>query len=74
MNQTHSTTYQVHSEARGGHWVAWITAPGEQKAHESILLVGETQASAEEKAREWARRVEDQAARLGSSSSSASSK
>ena len=74
MNQNGAAGFEVHSEARGGHWVAWLTAPGEPKAHGGILLVGETQAVAEEKAREWARRVEAQAARLGSASSSTSSR
>ncbi len=57
MNQAPAGSFTVHSEARGPHWVAWISAPGETGPHQSILLVGATRGEAEEKAREWAARV-----------------
>jgi lauroyl/myristoyl acyltransferase len=45
----------VRSEARGGHWVAWI--PDEHgKPENSVVLVGETRDEAEERARAWAER------------------
>jgi hypothetical protein len=49
-----NTPYQVHSEARGPHWVAWITREGSTKPDRSILLVAASQAEAESRARKWA--------------------
>jgi hypothetical protein len=49
-----SGSYQLHSVARGPHWIAWITLDGETKPHRSVVVVGETQAEAETKARQWA--------------------
>jgi hypothetical protein len=46
--------YQVHSEARGPHWVAWITRGSDPKPERSVVIVAETQALAEAKARQWA--------------------
>jgi hypothetical protein len=50
---SHSGPYQVRSEPRGDHWVAWITRDG-QKPDRSIVIVGETQQEAEAHARAWA--------------------
>jgi hypothetical protein len=52
---TPAGSYDVHSEARGPHWVAWITRGG-TKPERSVLIVGETQAEAEAAARQWAER------------------
>ncbi len=60
--------FEVHSEARGPHWVAWLALPGQPGPYRSILLVGQTQAEAEGKAREWAAREAPQKT-SGSSSS-----
>ena len=46
--------YEVHSEARGSHWVAWITRGGATKPERGVLVVGGTQADAEASARKWA--------------------
>ena len=46
--------YEVHSEARGAHWVAWITRGGSAKPEHSVIVVGATQAEAEAAARQWA--------------------
>ena len=46
--------YQVHSEARGPHWIAWITRGTDQKPERSVVVVAETQALAEAKVRQWA--------------------
>jgi predicted RNase H-like HicB family nuclease len=43
----------VHSEARGGHWVAWIP-DANGNPERSIVLVGETREEAEARARQWA--------------------
>jgi hypothetical protein len=51
--------YEVHSEQRDAHWVAWITRSGEQKPHRAVLLVAASQREAESRAREWADRQSD---------------
>ena len=43
----------IRSEARGPHWVAWV-ADANGKPENSVVLVGETQKEAEERARKWA--------------------
>jgi hypothetical protein len=50
------STYEVHTEARGPHWIAWITRDGAEKPHESVILVARTQQEAETRARAWADR------------------
>ena len=54
MSSQASGPYHVHTEARGPHWISWITGPGEQKPHKSIVLVAASQAEAEDRARRWA--------------------
>jgi hypothetical protein len=61
-------TFEVHSEARGPHWVAWVSLPGQKGPYRSILLVGASRAEAEARARDWGARLEPQTA--GSSPSS----
>ena len=46
--------YEIHSEARGPHWIAWITRGGSQKPDRSIVVVAETQEAAEARARTFA--------------------
>ncbi len=50
---TSAGSFEIHSEARGPHWVAWASRPGEQRPHQSVLVVGATRKEAEAKAREW---------------------
>jgi hypothetical protein len=47
-------SYQVHSEARGPHWIAWISRDGSGKPERSIVLVAEFREDAEARARLWA--------------------
>ncbi len=47
-------SYQIQSEARGSHWVAWVLREGSTKPEHSALIIGETQEEAEAKARRWA--------------------
>jgi hypothetical protein len=49
--------YQVHTEARGHHWVGWITRGGGGKPDGSVLLVASSQEEAEARARQWAETV-----------------
>lgn len=51
---TPAGVYEIHSEARGAHWVAWITTAGSTKPERSVVVVGATQAEAEAAARQWA--------------------
>ena len=51
---SNTSSYEVHSAARGPHWIAWLSRPGSQLPERSIVLVGKTQEQAEERARAWA--------------------
>ena len=52
---TPSESYQVHTEARGPHWIAWITRPGSTKPDRSVVLVAASQPEAEARAHAWAK-------------------
>jgi hypothetical protein len=68
MNTPANGPFDVHSEARGAHWVAWATRRGEQAPFLSVVVVGGSREEAESKAREWAEgAVAAQAGRSGSS-------
>jgi hypothetical protein len=47
-------SYQIHSEVRGPHWIAWVSRDGSGKPDRSIVVVGETREIAEANARRWA--------------------
>jgi hypothetical protein len=47
-------SFSVHTEARGPHWIAWITTGSDQKPYRSVVLIAATQAEAEARARAWA--------------------
>jgi hypothetical protein len=49
-----SGSYEIHSEARGPHWIAWVSRDGSGKPERSIVLVGATKEEAEARARRWA--------------------
>jgi hypothetical protein len=53
MNPQSPATFEVHSEARGPHWVAWLSEPGQGGPHQSVLLVGASRQEAETRARNW---------------------
>lgn len=46
--------YEVHSEARGPHWVAWVSRGGSQKPNRSLVVVAPTKEEAESRARLFA--------------------
>jgi hypothetical protein len=47
-------SFEVRSEARGPHWIAWIVRGGETRPDRSVVLVGETREQAEANARAFA--------------------
>ena len=51
-----ATAYEIRSEARGGHWVAWVVRTPDGKPDKSVLVVGRTREEAESRARDWADR------------------
>jgi hypothetical protein len=51
---TLASSDQIRSEARGSHWIAWVSRDGDPKPHRSVVLVGQTQEEAEANARKWA--------------------
>lgn len=53
---TKQGTFEIHSEARGPHWVAWIARAAGAAPEQSVVLVGQTQAEALARARDWAER------------------
>ncbi len=47
--------FEVHSEAHGPHWIAWVTRGSDTRPVRDVVLVGETQEEAESRARAWIR-------------------
>lgn len=45
-------TADIRSEQRGPHWIAWVSDEN-GKPRGSVVLVGQTQEEAENRAREW---------------------
>jgi hypothetical protein len=56
-NMASTGAYEVHSEARGSHWIAWVSRDGDPKPYRSVVLVGQTQDEAVANARQWAERT-----------------
>jgi hypothetical protein len=46
-------SFQIHSEQRGPHWIAWVSRDGSGKPDRSVVLVAETRELAEARARAW---------------------
>jgi hypothetical protein len=55
-----STTgaYQIHTEARGPHWISWVTRGSDTKPDRSVILIAANQKDAEERARRWAEQTQ----------------
>jgi hypothetical protein len=51
---TRDGTFEIHSESHGPHWVAWLARTAGGGPEGSVLLVGQTQAEAEARAKAWA--------------------
>ena len=52
-------SYEIHSKARGPHWIAWITRDGSGKPDRSVVLVAGSEKEAEARARSWAEQSSD---------------
>lgn len=53
-----SESVEIKSEARGSHWVAWVTRTGQAAQAAPILIVGQTREEAEERMDTWWRTYE----------------
>ncbi len=51
---THSGSYEIHTEAHGPHWIAWISLADERTPYRSVVLIAANQQEAEARARHWA--------------------
>jgi hypothetical protein len=51
---TTSGAYEIHSEARGPHWIAWVTRSGAVTPDRSVVLIGKSKDEAELRARSFA--------------------
>ncbi|MEE2609655.1 MAG: hypothetical protein VX992_03105 [Acidobacteriota bacterium] len=49
-----SDVFDVRSEVKGAHWIAWVVRSGHDTPEGSVVLVGQTQEDAETRARQWA--------------------
>ena len=47
-------SYEIHTAARGPHWIAWVSRPGSQQPDRSIVLIGKTEDDARARALAWA--------------------
>ena len=51
---TNRTDFDIKTESRGAHWIAWVTRGASDKPIDSVILVGQTRDEAEADARIWA--------------------
>jgi len=46
--------FNIKSESRGAHWIAWVARGASDTPLDSVILVGQTRDDAEAEARTWA--------------------
>ena len=46
--------YQVHTEARGPHWIGWVTRAGSTTPYRAVVLVAASREEAEARAKAFA--------------------
>jgi hypothetical protein len=51
MTTETSDPYEIHAEAHGAHWIAWVTRGAAQKPARSIVFVAANEAEARDRAR-----------------------
>lgn len=49
-------TFEIHSEPHGPHWIAWFSRADGSKPERAVIIVGQTRAEAETRARQWVER------------------
>jgi hypothetical protein len=49
-------SFQVHSEVRGSHWIAWISRDGSGKPDRSVVIIAGSKEEAEKRAERWGQR------------------
>jgi hypothetical protein len=49
-----SNSFEIHTQARGPHWIGWVTRGGSDKPDRSVVLIAATREEAEARARRWA--------------------
>jgi hypothetical protein len=49
-------SFQIHTQARGPHWIAWVSRDGSGKPENSVVLVAATREEAEARAQRWGER------------------
>jgi hypothetical protein len=54
VSDSSATSYDVHAEARGSHWIAWLSRGGSSSPERAIVFVAETREKAEANARQFA--------------------
>lgn len=51
--------FEIHSEAHGPHWIAWVSRGSTETPARPVVLVGQTREEAEARARAWAEANEE---------------
>ena len=46
--------FEIKTETRGAHWIAWVTRGAGDRPLDAVILVGQTRDEAESRARTWA--------------------
>jgi hypothetical protein len=46
-------SFQIHSENRGAHWIAWVSRDGTGKPDHSVVIVAASKEEAEKRAESW---------------------
>ncbi len=49
-----ASSYEIRSQERGPHWIAWVTRGESAKPDRAVVVVAETREEAETRARHWA--------------------
>jgi len=54
MTTPSAAGWEIHTEARGPHWIGWVTRGTSTQPDRSVVLVAATKEEAEARARQWA--------------------
>ena len=53
-----TSSYQIHTQERGPHWISWITRGGSTKPERSVVIIAANEKEAHERARLWAEQTD----------------